>query len=153
MSITPLQHSIGEQPESPWSSAEAPSATTPAVDAAVLDALMTEIGADMPELREHLLSSYLTDAPVLVASMSAAAALGDRPGVAGAAHQLRSSSALLGASRLAQLLAVVEQEAKAGDGDLPALIEQLVIDFGQASAEFTSMLVAATPPEGAGSLP
>ncbi len=80
----------------------------------MLDALITELGEVGEGMRPLLWHSYLEEAGPLVARLTAAAGAGDGETVRSAAHQLKSSSALLGAVPLSRLLQQAEDAARAG---------------------------------------
>jgi HPt (histidine-containing phosphotransfer) domain-containing protein len=81
------------------------------IDTAALKRLLHIIGGDVDELRE-LLEEYLETAPELAASMSRAAAVGDRNAIRIAAHTLKSNARDFGAKRLSQLCAALEHDCR-----------------------------------------
>jgi|WetSurMetagenome_2_1015567.scaffolds.fasta_scaffold193363_2 HPt (histidine-containing phosphotransfer) domain-containing protein len=62
----------------------------------------------------ELVDTYLSDSPELIEHMRAGLAVGDIPGVQRAAHSLKSNSASLGATRLANAARELEMVAKGG---------------------------------------
>lgn len=110
-------------------------APRPAVDVDVLTDLVEQIGKGLPGLRGELVADYLRDAPRQISKLVAALAAKDDAGAAAAAHQLRSGSALLGATRLAQLLSEVEAAAGRSGSDLGALGATAVAEFALVRVE------------------
>jgi HPt (histidine-containing phosphotransfer) domain-containing protein len=91
-----------------------------AVDRAVLDALLAQLGDDAA-MRLDLIDSYLVESADQVATIAQAMAADDPGTVAGVAHSLRSASALLGAVTLAELLLRVEDVARTAPADVADL--------------------------------
>lgn len=82
------------------------------IDRGAIEALVEDIGVeDMIEL----LDVYLDDAPHQFGSLHAAFEAGDVQGVASAAHRIKSTSAMMGATRLAEISQEVAERARAGD--------------------------------------
>jgi signal transduction histidine kinase/CheY-like chemotaxis protein/HPt (histidine-containing phosphotransfer) domain-containing protein len=73
-----------------------------------------------------LSSSFIADAEVLVDSIRVAGMQGDARTVQRAAHQLKSSSALMGATRLAELCETLEHTAGAAPTSWPAQIDTII---------------------------
>ncbi len=72
----------------------------PLLDEAALAELAASVGGDMAFVTE-LVEAYLGDAPTQVAQIHAGADAGDAASVVRPAHTLKSSSATVGAQRLA----------------------------------------------------
>jgi len=83
----------------------------PIIDIEALKRLLHLIGGDTGELGE-LLDEFLETAPVLVASISQAAAVGNRNDVRISAHTLKSNARDFGAMRLSRLCAALEQDCR-----------------------------------------
>lgn len=106
---------------------EQPAAT--AVDLGVLGSLAEELGDD--SILAEVLAAYLHELPVRREAITAAASAGDAETVQSVAHTLKSSSAALGALRLSEVCAELEQAGRAADlsaiarnvGDLVARID------------------------------
>ncbi len=82
------------------------------IDRGAIEALVEEIGVeDVIEL----LDVYLDDAPQQLRTLQAALEAGDVQGVASAAHRMKSTSAIVGATRLAEVSQEAEERARAGD--------------------------------------
>lgn len=102
------------------------------VDEAALGRLLVDIG-DVNAFRS-VVRSYLDQLPIRLAALTAA--LGqDTSAVAGAAHSLKGTSALLGASRLAEKMAAMESKARRGHANRP--------DAGAEIAELAGLTAAA----------
>lgn len=77
------------------------------------------------EKKARFLRLFLERSSVLIEQISAARTSGDLAVMKGAAHQLKSSSASIGAFALSDLLARIEALASSGGGDLPETLEEL----------------------------
>ncbi|MCA1812700.1 MAG: Hpt domain-containing protein [Halobacteriales archaeon] len=89
----------------------------------VLARLRDELG-DADTMRD-LLSSFLDEAPQLLARMRTALAAQDAPRFHVAAHTLKGLSATFGAQQLAEVCRDAEQRARAGDmANAPQLQQQ-----------------------------
>ncbi len=107
------------------------------LDQAVVAELRDSVGGDDAFVRE-LVEAYLAESPGHLDTMVAAAAVGDAIAVVRPAHTLKSSSAAVGAMRLAELSKRVEHAAREGR------VEQAAIDAIQAAwAETVAALAAA----------
>lgn len=94
------------------------------VDRAAYAALVETVGGDA-DFVAGLVDEFVIDAARLVAGMRAGAEAG-RPGdVAREAHQLKSSSASLGAALLPELCSNLEAEASAGSNQ--GLVERVAV--------------------------
>jgi HPt (histidine-containing phosphotransfer) domain-containing protein len=91
----------------------------PMLDLALLNELYEAVGEELPTVIEPFLEFVET----ATAAMEAAHRQQDLPALALEAHSLKGSASNLGASRLAQTCARVEQHARAGDW--PGLAEAL----------------------------
>jgi CheY-like chemotaxis protein len=92
-----------------------------------LDRMEEELG---PELLLKVIDAFLVDAPELLAAMREGLDAGDAPALAMAAHQLKSTSATLGAAALSAASADLERMGKRSDlegapGKLAACAELL----------------------------
>lgn len=82
------------------------------IDGAAIETLVEDIGVeDVIEL----LDVYLDDAPQQLRTLLAALEACDVQGVASAAHRMKSTSAIVGATRLAEISRELEERARAGD--------------------------------------
>lgn len=95
---------------------------SPAVlDRAALDAIRALDDGGARGLLRQVMRLYLDSVPPLIAELRRAGAGGDLAAVRNAAHSLKSSSANVGATRLAEMCKAVERAAQAGQlgEDLP----------------------------------
>jgi HPt (histidine-containing phosphotransfer) domain-containing protein len=104
----------------------------PILDAAVLAELRESTGGDDDFVRE-LVEAYVSEATGYLAAMTAAVA--DPMAIVRPAHTLKSSSATLGAMRLAAISRGIEEAGRAGRLDLAA-------DVAEANATWTKTLAA-----------
>jgi two-component system chemotaxis response regulator CheY len=118
---------------------DAPNAEQPPVDFVVLDAVLAQFGGHEPGLRESLLDSYLQQSGAQIAELVVAALDDDRGTVARLAHTVRSSSALLGATVLAQLLEEAEQVAVGGSADLTERGQRIQAEYERVAATMTEL--------------
>ncbi len=111
------------------------------IDAATLDELLDTLGGDEAFLAE-LVGSYLADSPPLVAAMRDAVAARDAAALRRAAHTLKSTSASVGALRLAGVCREVEAAASADlvRGDL---VEDAAAEYARASGALAARAGAA----------
>jgi HPt (histidine-containing phosphotransfer) domain-containing protein len=108
---------------------------TPILDDAVLAELRESTGGDDDFVRE-LVEAYVSEATGYLDSMTAAAAVADPEAIVRPAHTLKSSSATLGAMRLAAISRGIEEAGRAGRSD------DLAADIEQAHATWTETLAA-----------
>ncbi len=90
---------------------------TPAIDVEVFDELMSELDEGDGNLRDDLIGSYLADGEIQVGRLLQAVRTGDRTTAGVCAHTLRSTSALVGAATLAELLQQTEDFARVSPAD------------------------------------
>jgi HPt (histidine-containing phosphotransfer) domain-containing protein len=90
------------------------------LDQAVVAELRASVDGDEAFVRE-LVDAYLAESPGYLDAMATAAAGGDADGVVRPAHTLKSSSAALGAMRIAELSKQVEHAAREGHIDHDAI--------------------------------
>jgi HPt (histidine-containing phosphotransfer) domain-containing protein len=97
------------------------------IDHAVLTQLLEDTGGD-PEFIAELVETFAQDGPEMLDEIRTAIASGDAGRLRRAAHSLKSNSASLGATRLAELSATIEHGARdgrlAGEDDYAALAGQ-----------------------------
>jgi HPt (histidine-containing phosphotransfer) domain-containing protein len=109
--------------------------TTPAIDSQVLDDLKEQLGDDDGEMTDELIGSYLTDATEQIDRLLTAARTDDAATVLSAAHTLRSTSALVGASPLVTLLLEAEGVARTASSGLAAVAEPVEAEFARVVRE------------------
>jgi HPt (histidine-containing phosphotransfer) domain-containing protein len=88
----------------------------PLIDFAVVDELRESVGGDRAFVAD-LASTYLSEGDGHVQQIADALARGDVAGVVRPAHTLKSSSAALGAARLAAISKEIEHAAREGRTD------------------------------------
>ncbi len=86
------------------------------LDHAVVAELRDSVGGDETFVRE-LIDAYLAESPGYLDAMATAAASGDAASVVRPAHTLKSSSAAVGAMRLATISKQIEFAAREGRVD------------------------------------
>lgn len=85
-----------------------------------------ELEALKPAVRSRVLAAYRRDAPTVMTTIEAALERRDALGVRDGAHRLKSSSAAIGASKLAELYGELEAMARLGlSGETRALVSEL----------------------------
>ena len=88
----------------------------PILDRAVIDELRESVAGDDAFVRE-VAETYLAEGPEHMSAMTAAAEAGDAAAIVRSAHTLKSSSAALGAMRLAQICREIEFAGREGRMD------------------------------------
>jgi hypothetical protein len=113
-------------------------ARPPAVDLDVLHRLSADMGADSPDGRQMLIDAYLEQAGGWVGDLLPVAQRGDRERIRMIAHTLASSSALLGAHRLAELLSesgrVARTDGPPGSSELVEAARQVTAEYARVAA-------------------
>ncbi|MDA0652565.1 MAG: Hpt domain-containing protein, partial [Proteobacteria bacterium] len=100
--------------------------TSAHIDAGLDQAVVEPLRVGKPDLWKRLIGIYMDTAPVSLETLERALANNDCPSIHMAAHTLKSSSAHMGAVKLADLCR--QLEAAAGEGNLqagPALLGAL----------------------------
>jgi CheY-like chemotaxis protein/HPt (histidine-containing phosphotransfer) domain-containing protein len=138
----------GEQPGPKEGPAVAPpspprraiAATVPALNRSMLEAALPDDPASRQGFLDHLAKLYLADAPGRLAALEAAIAAGDAPRAREASHNLKCSSAALGAEALAALSAELEALARSGktQGAL-ALLDAARGEYGRVAEELSRL--------------
>jgi len=109
-----------------------------------LDAIRCLPGSNGAALVDKVIRAYLDDAPMRLVQMQAAANAGDTNGLRKAAHGMKSSSANVGADRLAGLCKELEAIGRSGTTDgARHLLERAAEELSRAVAAL-GMQVAAT---------
>jgi HPt (histidine-containing phosphotransfer) domain-containing protein len=99
------------------------------LDPAAMQNLLDITGGDAAFVDE-LVDTYLADGEQQLAAMREALATGDEGAMLRPAHSLKSSSANVGATVLAELCRAIEQDARAGSvPDAPARLETAATEF------------------------
>lgn len=117
---------------------EPPSASPqPVLDREVLDELHAVIG----DAATRIISVFLEDAPAMVQQLQLAAQSGDELRLQAVAHSLKSSSANVGALSLSAIAQRIEQQARNGNLQRPAVaVALLVAEFARARVALTGYL-------------
>jgi HPt (histidine-containing phosphotransfer) domain-containing protein len=102
----------------------------PPLDTAVLDRLRAAMGDSGVDLVGELIDLFAQEGPAFLAALREAAQAGELEAARRKAHDLKGSSANLGASRLKELCHGLEAAARAGDlatirDRLPGVAEEL----------------------------
>ncbi|MFE1748813.1 response regulator [Coleofasciculus sp. H7-2] len=92
-----------------------PSVLSPPIDAKVLQSFRKMVGEDAEVILGEMIDCYLEDAPKLMIAIAIAVAQENPPQLQRPAHTLKSSSATLGATTLAQLCKELEIMARTGN--------------------------------------
>lgn len=122
-----------------------PDSEPPVFDPAVLDELRRATGGDDAFVKE-LIGTYLADGAELVETIATALQAGDGAAVVRPAHTLKSSSASLGAMRLAQVCRSLEEEGRTGSPMEPSRVAQLRSEWSAASAALTGAATGVRQP-------
>lgn len=93
-----------------------PEPDQPILDESVLSELLASVGGDT-EFVVQLLETYVADAQLQIAEIDAAVAANDAAALVRPAHTLKSSSATVGAQRLAARSRRLEQAGRSGTID------------------------------------
>jgi HPt (histidine-containing phosphotransfer) domain-containing protein len=114
-----------------------------AIDANVIEELKQMGEASGEDLLGQLAVMFVTDADAQIVELHRALDLADAPAVSRSAHNLRGSSASLGASGLASLCGTLEIQS--ADGNLSngeSLLEALESELELVHSEFASQMEA-----------
>jgi HPt (histidine-containing phosphotransfer) domain-containing protein len=103
----------------------------PAVDVAVFEDLVAELGDPDGAFLTELISSYLEEGTTQSAELVRTAAEGDTVAFAATAHTWRSTSALIGAQTLAARLLDAEASARASASGLESQAEAIAADYSR----------------------
>jgi len=102
---------------------EAPADALPVpFDPRALEPIQALAARGRPHVLARVIDAFLSHTPGLIATLQTAAATGDVPAMLHAAHGLKSSSANVGALRLAHLAKTLEQQAR--QGAVPAAVAE-----------------------------
>lgn len=107
-----------------------PPLENPPLNTAELERLMEQVDGN-PEMLDELIDTYLTEGAELVARLGDAAEHADETAIASIVHSLRSSSALIGAHRLVDLLEQTQHLAGTSPQTLPASVAPIEAEFSR----------------------
>ena len=105
----------------------------PVLDAAVLDELLSSVEGDRSFVVD-LIEAFLLDGTHQLEEIDAAVGAGDSAALIRPAHTLKSSSATVGAARLADMARSLEHAAREGRIDGPGSSEALRAAWSEAEA-------------------
>lgn len=126
--VLPVAATSGHRPEATPETTMGP---VPVLDAATLQQLRALRRPGRPDIFAKAVHLYFDHAPTLVTTLRQAVDRGDAAGVERAAHSLKSSSANVGASQLAQLCKALEDIGRTHALDQAVtLLDQLDLAFG-----------------------
>jgi HPt (histidine-containing phosphotransfer) domain-containing protein len=112
-----------------------PGGDAPPIDPAALDGLLQQLGDAGRATRRAVLDSYLDQGAGWIGELvTAAQSTEGRDTVARIAHTMRSSSEIVGARRLADLLRAAEDAGRAGTGDLAAQAVAVEAEYHRVAA-------------------
>ncbi|GIV59166.1 Hpt domain-containing protein [Rhodocaloribacter litoris] len=108
---------------------------------AVLQHLLDLEAAD-PAFLADLIESYLTTTPELIAALEQALARQDTEALHAGAHSLKSSTQLIGLSRMSRLCLTLEQDARKGfyTPDLDHYVSMIAREYARAAATLTALM-------------
>jgi PAS domain S-box-containing protein len=112
------------------------------LDIAVLDNIRRLQRPGAPNLLHKVVSIFLAEGPELLKTMRGAIATGNDTALLRAVHKLKSSSANLGAVKLAELCKAMETQAQAGRLGVLSM-EQVDAEFARVQAALTQQSAAA----------
>ena len=134
---TPRQ--VHDQPAPASAPDEADAQPLPTLDKAALANIRALQHPGAPDLLVRVADLYLADAPKLIGQMHAALSQSDAPAFTRAAHTLKSSSANVGARRLADLCKTLEACGRQGNIEpAAAMLAELQAEYARTADALTS---------------
>jgi HPt (histidine-containing phosphotransfer) domain-containing protein len=110
----------------------------------MLEMLAADVGDEGEEFVHVVISAFLEGTPEEIDLLRTAAADGDEPTFARAAHTLKGSAATVGAPEMTRLAAMAEKDAKAGvPGDRRAMAEAIAQEFDRVCVPLQERLQSA----------
>ena len=146
-SLHALLPGTGRPASLPPTVADVPVTGTP-VDLAVLHQLSLDMGATSAQTRRDLVEAYLEQADAWIPELAAAAQAGDRERIRVITHTLGSSSALLGAQPLADLLTEAGRRARTEGTDLVTAVAAAQDEYRLVAMVLNANQEALTGPAG-----
>jgi len=113
------------------------------VDGRTLEQLRALQRAGTPSVLAKVIGLYDTEAPALLSAMRRAVTAGDADGLHRAAHKLKSTSATLGATRLAELCRALEAEVRIED-DAASRLEAIEAEYDRVRPALQAVLEGST---------
>ena len=105
------------------------------LDTRFINSFISDMGDQAAAIFTELIDCYLTEAPKMVASIQHAGAMLDTVAIMQTAHTFKSSSAVVGATRLSRLCRYLEDTAHQSTPDeIAAQIDKLVAEYERVSA-------------------
>ncbi len=116
------------------------------LDARFINSFIADMGDQAAAIFTELIDCYLIEAPKMVASIRNAGAMLDTSAIMRTAHTFKSSSAVVGATRLSKLCRYLEDTAHQSTPDeITAQIDKLVAEYEQVSAALRAERQRLTP--------
>lgn len=116
------------------------------LDVRFINSFIADMGDQAAAIFTELIDCYLTEAPKMVASIQNAGAMLDTAAIMRTAHTLKSSSAVVGATRLSKLCRYLEDTAhQSSPNELNAQIDKLVAEYERVSAALRAERQRLTP--------
>lgn len=113
----------------------------PAIDREILELNLGAFEDEMEEYIGFLTETFLDDAPNLLASMRQGVQDSNAAEVRFSVHTLKSSSATLGATHLAELCLLLESQSKVGDLSQAALLQKAIeVEFERVKINLLQMV-------------
>lgn len=112
-----------------------------AVDWSVLDELLVLQAPGAPDIRERVIALFLQHTPAQIRELREGLGRNDHPVMLRAAHTMKSSSANVGAIRLAELCRDLESRLREEDGgDVRPLVEAIETEYNRVERELEACL-------------
>ena len=131
---------MANTPSNPLDSLLAPT-DKPAIDRAILELNLSAFEEELDEYIGFLTETFLEDAPNMLAAMRQGVEDSNAAEVRFNVHTLKSSSATLGATHLAELCLRLESQSKAGDLSQAASLQNAIeIEFERVKANLLQIV-------------
>lgn len=96
--------------------------------------------ADIEEMVDTLLGTFLEDSPKRLTALEHAVESGDAPAIERAAHAFKSGAGTIRATHLAELLRLAEVGARNGQPDSTDLLEQVRVEYAAVRRQLEASL-------------
>jgi HPt (histidine-containing phosphotransfer) domain-containing protein len=121
-------------------------ADTPVLDRQVIETLRQLTPPGEPDVLTEVLQMFLSEVPPRLERLRNAWAAGDIQGVYRAAHSLKGSAGNIGAQRLYDVAAQLDELGRAGDAaGIAPLMDALRTEFDKVEDEIRRLLAAGGP--------